>query len=104
MKKKIHEATKNKIENLTDDQVVYLLKQKWVDTMISNQTAIFNEIISTFTKKVIWLENKYKVTFEEIESQLSENCSAICDLLSELKSNEYDEKAISELDKLLRGK
>ena len=26
---------------------VNLLKQKWVDTMISNQTAIFNEIVSS---------------------------------------------------------
>ena len=55
--------------------------------MISNQRAIFNEITSSFTKKVTRLENKYKVTFEEIESQLSESSSAICDLLSELKGN-----------------
>lgn len=104
LKWQIHKNTKKLIENLSDEQVVNLLKQKWVDTVISNQRAIFNEITSSFTKKVTRLENKYKVTFEEIESQLSESSSAICDLLSELKGNLYDEKAISELDMLLRGK
>ena len=95
--------TKETIETLTDEQVFELLKQKWVDTTISNQNLIFSEIISEFTSKVTYLVNKYKVTFEDVENQLSESSNAICSLLTELNGNEYDEKGISELNKLLRG-
>ena len=102
-KKQLHEKTKETIETLTDEQVFELLKQKWVDTTISNQSLIFSEIISEFTSKVTYLVNKYKVTFEDVENQLSESSNAICSLLTELNGNEYDEKGISELNKLLRG-
>lgn len=102
-KKQLHEKTKETIETLTDEQVFELLKQKWVDTTISNQSLIFSEIISEFTSKVTYLVNKYKVTFEDVENQLSESSNAICPLLTELNGNEYDEKGISELNKLLRG-
>ena len=102
-KKQLHEKTKETIETLTDEQVFELLKQKWVDTTISNQNLIFSEIISEFTSKVTYLVNKYKVTFEDVENQLSESSNAICSLLTELNGNEYDEKGISELNKLLRG-
>ena len=102
-KKQLHEKTKETIETLTDEQVFELLKQKWVDTTISNQSLISSEIISEFTSKVTYLVNKYKVTFEDVENQLSESSNAICSLLTELNGNEYDEKGISELNKLLRG-
>lgn len=102
--KKLHENTKETIENLSDEQVLELLKQKWIDTTISNQLLISSEIISGFTSKVNYLVNKYKVTFEDVENQLSESSNAICTLLTDLNGNEYDEKGISELNKLLRGK
>ena len=52
---------------------------------------------------IIESKNKYKVTFQDVENQLSESSNAICSLLTELNGNEYDEKGISELNKLLRG-
>ena len=69
-------ATKSTIENLTDDQVMELLEQKWIDPLLDSLNELPNATIA------------------------AEN--SLTTLLEELEGNEYDMKAIKEFISLLR--
>ena len=67
---KIHSETKEIIENLTENEAISLLKEKWITPLVDNINKLPNEMINDFVAKVQLLLEKYSVTYVDIENQI----------------------------------
>lgn len=100
---KLLAKTKQTIESLTDEQVLELLKEKWITPIISSLNELPNEIVKELVSKISNLANKYSLTLVELESQIKESENSLSTLIDELEGNEYDMKGLEELKTLLKG-
>ena len=95
--------TKNAIENMTDEQVRELLKEKWIAPIVSKFSGLSDSIVSTLISELTALSKKYETTFEEIESEIHKTETLLCSMMNDLTGNNYDMQGIAELKKLLGG-
>lgn len=100
---KLLTKTKQTIETLTDEQVLELLKEKWITPIISSLNELPNEIVKELVSKISNLANKYSLTLVELESQIKKSENSLSTLIDELEGNEYDMKGLEELKTLLKG-
>ena len=100
---RLHELTKNTIENLTDEQVIELLKQKWIAPLVDSLYGMTGAVVDTLVKAVQTLAEKYAVTFVDLETQISKSEKALSAMLDELEGNEFDMKGLAEFKVLLEG-
>ncbi len=100
---KLLAKTKQTIESLTDEQVLELLKEKWITPIITSLNELPNEIVKELVSKISNLANKYSLTLIELESQIKESENSLSTLIDELEGNEYDMKGLAELKTLLKG-
>ena len=100
---KLLAKTKQAIETLTDEQVLELLKEKWITPIITSLNELPNEIVKELVSKISNLANKYSLTLVELESQIKESENSLSTLIDELEGNEYDMKGLEELKTLLKG-
>ena len=95
--------TKTTIENLTNEQVVELLKEKWINPLILALNQLPNLIVKDLVSKISYLANKYSLTLIDLESQIKEAEKALISLIDELDGDEYDMKGLEALKTLLGG-
>lgn len=95
-------ATKSTIENLTDEQVLSLLEDKWIKPLVKSLNELPEAIINELVLKVSKIADKYGMTLVELEQQIKEAENSLSIMLEELEGNEYDMKAIKEFVSLLR--
>lgn len=100
---KLLAKTKQTIESLTDEQVLELLKEKWITPIVTSLNELPNEIVKELVSKISNLANKYSLTLVELESQIKESENSLSTLIDELEGNEYDMKGLEELKTLLKG-
>ena len=100
---KLLAKTKKTIELLTDEQALDLLKEKWIDPIVSSLNGLPKEIIKDLVSKISNLANKYSLTLVELESQIKNAENSLFSLIDELEGNEYDMKGLEELKTLLKG-
>lgn len=100
---KLLAKTKQAIETLTDEQVLELLKEKWITPIITSLNELPNEIVKELVSKISNLANKYSLTLVELESQIKKSENTLSTLIDELEGNEYDMKGLEELKTLLKG-
>lgn len=100
---KLLAKTKQTIESLTNEQVLELLKEKWITPIITSLNELPNEIVKELVSKISNLANKYSLTLIELESQIKESENSLSTLIDELEGNEYDMKGLAELKTLLKG-
>ena len=100
---KLLAKTKQTIESLTDEQVLELLKEKWITPIITSLNELPNEIVKELVSKISNLANKYSLTLVELESQIKESENSLSSLIDELEGNEYDMKGLEQLKTLLKG-
>ena len=102
-KETLHLETKRLIENLDDSQVMELLYDKWIVSLIRDlqqlPDALMGELITALEK----LCTKYEDTLEQIEEQISSTEEKLSDMLGMLSGNEFDMRGIAELKKMLGG-
>lgn len=99
----LHIQTKKTIEQLTDEEDIQLIKQKWIDPIIKSLAGLPDSLIHEFISKLGALCKKYETTLSDIEQQIKETEKQLNDMLDELTGNEFDMKGIHELKKLLGG-
>ena len=95
--------TKETIENLSNEQVIDLLKDKWISPLICNLMKIPNNIVNDLVSKIDVISNKYETTFAEVEKQISETEKVLSSMLDELEGGEFDVLGLQELKKMLGG-
>lgn len=99
----LEEKTKETIENLSNEQVLDLLREKWIKPFIRNLMNIPDNIINDLVSKLNMVSAKYETTFAEVEEQISETEMALSNMIDDLEGSEADMLGLSELKKLLGG-
>lgn len=95
--------TKETIENLSNEQVIELLKSKWIKPLIQNLMKLPTNIVNTLVSKLDALAKKYETTFAEVETQISETEKELSAMIDELEGGEFDMLGLAEFKKLLGG-
>ena len=100
---KLHQKTKETIENLTDEQVFDLLEEKWICPLVASLHGLPTAVIDTLSKKVTELSQKYATTLNDLESEIEKTEKEFSAMLDNLTGSEYDMKGLAELKNLLKG-
>ena len=99
----LEEKTKDTIEGLSDEEVIELLKEKWIKPLIDNLMQLPNTIVSKLVAKIEALAKKYETTFAEVENQIEETEQSLSSMIDDLEGSEFDLLGLAELKKLLGG-
>ena len=99
----LHALTKTTIENLSDEQVYDLLEKKWIESLVNNLHSLPETVVDSLVNKIQAMENKYAVTFFEVETQIKETERLLCSMIDNLVGDEFDMKGLSEFKTLLGG-
>ena len=99
----LHLKTKETIETLSDEQVIELLKEKWINPLLDNLMQLPDHTVSELVAKLEALAKKYETTFAGIEKEISETEKSLTAMLNDLTGNEFDMLGLSELNQLLGG-
>ncbi len=99
----IEEKSKETIENLTDEQVMELLRDKWVEPIIEKLLQLPDSIVSEFSSKLDSIVKKYGTTLSDIETQIEETEKSLSLMIDDLVGNEFDMRGLNEFKKLLGG-
>jgi type I restriction enzyme M protein len=97
------EATRNKINNLTQDEIDHLLLLKWVKPIVNSLNKMPNQVLQQLTNKLQALAGKYAQTYGDIASETQEVEQSLASMMSELQGNEFDMQGLKELQHLLHG-
>ena len=95
--------TKETIENLSDEQVLKLLEEKWISPLKSELDKLPDVIVDTLVAGIQALQSKYATTFMDIENEIHETEKQLVKMIDELDGSEYDLKGLGELKALLMG-
>lgn len=96
-------ASKKAIEALTDQEVLDLLKKKWINPLLSNLSKLPESLLGELSTKLQKLSKKYETTYLDLDTQIRETESSLADMIDDLDGDEFDKKGLLELQKLLRG-
>ena len=97
----LEEKTIWTIESLTDQQILTLLYLKWVEPIVGAINELRKATIDNLVAKVTALVSKYAVTLNDIEHEIDSTEKELSTMLSQLRGNDFDMKAISTLQNLL---
>lgn len=95
--------TKEAIESLSDEQVIDLLKDKWITPLIQSLMKLPDSIVNELVSKLEALTKKYETTFAEVETQISETEKVLSAMIDDLEGSEFDKLGLSEFKKMLGG-
>ena len=99
----LEEKTKDTIENLSDEQVRALLKEKWINPLIQKLMQLPDRIVSELVVKLEVLAKKYETTLAAVENQIEETEKELSTMIEELEGSEFDMLGLAEFKKLLGG-
>lgn len=93
----------DKIENLTEEEQVELLRLKWIAPILIGIEKIPGTVISSLTSKVSKLSKKYKETMVDLSDKIESSEKELCSMLDDLTGDEFDIEGLQEFKKLLGG-
>ena len=99
----LHLKTKETIEGLSDEQVLDLLRLKWIAPLYAALRTMPDAIITSLESAVQTLVDKYAVTYLELGEQIEESEKALSDMIDDLTGNEFDMKGLEQFKSLLMG-
>ncbi|MBF1161130.1 MAG: type I restriction-modification system subunit M [[Eubacterium] sulci] len=99
----LENETKKRIEELTDIEVIELLKDKWITPIVKGLDVIPNRIIESLSSKMESLVKKYELTFSDVEKEIAETEKALRDMLDDIEGSEENLLGLKELKRLLGG-
>ncbi|MGM9992859.1 MAG: type I restriction-modification system subunit M [Candidatus Bruticola sp.] len=99
----LHMKTKETIEGLSDEQIIELLRLKWIVPLCASLRAMPEAIIDTLEKAVQALADKYAVTYLELGEQIHKSEQVLSSMIDNLTGSEFDMKGLAEFKALLMG-
>ena len=97
----LHLLTKKTIEeNLSTEDAINILQQKWIAPVMKNLAAMPDSVVSDLCTSVKNLIDKYATTMVETEQSINETECELNKMLSNLVGNDFDMKGIDEIQKL----
>ena len=100
---KLEVASKKAIEALTDQEVLDLLKKKWINPLLSNLSKLPESLLGELSTKLQKLSKKYETTYLDLDNEIRNTEDSLAKMIDELEADEFDKKGLLELQKLLRG-
>lgn len=98
----LHLQTKKTIEQLSDEQVNYLLEKKWITPLAKALADIPVQKLEDLTKKVQHLATKYETTLVQVATQMQHSQNELATMMDELTGSEHDLQGIQALQNLLK--
>lgn len=95
--------TKEKIEALTEEEVLELLELKWIDPLTEKLSCLPDSIVDELLRKIQKLQSKYETTFFDLEDEIRETEKELAKMMDDLDGSEYDLKGLREFKSLLLG-
>jgi type I restriction enzyme M protein len=99
----LHAMTKTTIEDLTDEQVFFLLRMKWISPLMEKLENLPKFIFDKLATKVKSIADKYDTTFSSLEAEIKETEQSLASLIDDLTGSDVDMQGLNELKALLRG-
>ena len=99
----LHLLTKETIEGLSNEQVLDLLRLKWITPLAESIRSIPTDILSQFTKQVQLLAEKYSETFLETDVKIRDAEKELSTMIGQLEGSAFDLRGLAELQTLLGG-
>ncbi len=98
----LHQHIKEVIENdLDDEQVLRLLKIKWIDSLYEHLLQLPKMVVDDFVDRLTALANKYAVTFMDVEKDIREASLSLSSMIDELTGSNADMEALNEFKNIL---
>ncbi|WP_416182141.1 type I restriction-modification system subunit M [Acidaminococcus timonensis] len=101
---KLVEQTREKIHNLTPDEIIHLLDLQWIRPISTQLAQLPVTLLESLIHKLQDLNEKYAETLDDVEQGIQQTEHELIQMLGELTGPEMDLKGIEELKKLLGGK
>ena len=96
-------ASKKVIENLSDEEVLELLKKKWIAPLMDSLGKLPEILLGELSTKLQKLSKKYETTYLDLDTQIRDTEASLSDMIDDLDADEFDKKGLLELQKLLSG-
>lgn len=93
----LHLKTKEAIEGLSDEQVLDLLRLKWIAPLCASLRAMPDANIAGVEKAVQALTDKYSTPYSVLSGQAVDARKALCDMIDDLTGDDYDLCGLQEL-------
>ena len=100
---KLVEDTKAKIEELSQEEALSLLVEKWIKPLVNELNGLSLSVIKNMEEKVIKLHEKYSTTYENVSNEINSSKLELTTMIDELNGNEFDMQGLKEFKKLLGG-
>lgn len=101
---KLVEQTREKIHNLTPDEIIHLLDLQWIRPISTQLAQLPVNLLESLIRQLQDLNEKYAETLDDVEQGIQQTEHELIQMLGELTGPEMDLKGIEELKKLLGGK
>ena len=89
------------IENLSDEEVLELLKKKWIAPLMDSLGKLPEILLGELSTKLQKLSKKYETTYLDLDTQIRDTEASLSDMIDDLDADEFDKKGLLELHKLL---
>ncbi len=99
----LHTLTKTAIENLSDEDVLFLLAQKWIKPLCSSLAELPDGVINELLAQTKALAEKYAVTYTDLEREIREAEQSLSSLIDDLEGNDFDMRGLQEFQTLLNA-
>ena len=103
LQSELEAASKKAIENLSDEEVLELLKKKWIVPLVDSLGKLPEILLGELSTKLQKLSKKYETTYLDLDTQIRDTEASLSDMIDDLDADEFDKKGLLELQKLLRG-
>lgn len=103
-KEALHIKTKEVIENLSEDEALQIVEQKWISPLVLNLRDISTTVITNAIGKIEYLAQKYATTMHDIQTEKVEVEGSLADMVGLLSANETDMEGLNEFRLILGGR
>lgn len=99
----LHTLTKTTIESLSDDDILFLLAQKWIKPLCSSLAELPDGVINELLAQTKALAEKYAVTYMDLDREIREAEQSLSSLIDELEGDDFDMRGLKEFQTLLNA-
>lgn len=99
----LHEKTRITIEQLSLDEALFTLEEKWISPILSGIDCLPVNMVNKLNSKLNWLSEKYLRTVSEIGDSINATEQLLSGLFQDLSSDDYTTSGLAVLSTLLGG-
>lgn len=103
LEKSLDEKTRKTIQELSKEDALTLLEDKWIEPFIDSISGMAETIVNDCVSKIKSLVKRYDVTMEEEDNEINALEKSLADMLGQIKGNDADDLGNAEIIKFLES-